>query len=290
MKRASRLLLLAAAAGAALVISGSASTAPTGLRSAKLNITTQPGSGATGPVTIEVSQAGTDDPLAHITIYTGLGYTASLTATSGTQIGVATAKVQSADLGNATVPVAGTVQARDASGTYVSGGTQVPLATAATACTGTAAHAAFWVAAYQAAGQALELPLFVDPAAGPETAFAAYKIQACFPDPTLPAGDPRRAPLGLKLIDAVLTLKSVFTNPTSAGTPVWSAFFTPYTPGTGVANPAGTVESRSATIVPAAISLVAKYIKALHAAVLAGIISAGGRPLSGIAVPIYSGP
>jgi len=279
-------MLLGVVAVAALAIAGPAWG---GIASAKLNIRTQPGLGATGPVTVAVHVAGTDDPLAKVTIYTGLGYTANLTAAPGTQLGTVSARVQVADLNNVAVPLAGTVQARAADGTYLSSGAQVPLAAAATACTGSPTHTAFWVLAVSAAGQSVEVPVFVDATAGPETAFAAYKLQVYFSPPDVPVGTPGRAPLGLRPLDATLTLVGVFTNPTAAAQLIWSAFFTPYTPGAGKANPAGTVESRSATIVPATISLKAKYDKKRKAAVLSGVLTAAGRALSGIAVPIYSG-
>ena len=99
MKRATRLILLAAVAGAALAIAGPASAT---FKTAKLNITTQPGLGATGPVSFEVSMAPTDDPLAKVTIYTGVGYGANLTAASGSTIGAVVAQVQAADLGGQT--------------------------------------------------------------------------------------------------------------------------------------------------------------------------------------------
>ncbi len=286
MKRAIRLTLLCAVAGAALAIAGPAMA---GIASAKLNIRTPPGLGATGPTTFEVSQSATDDPLAKVTIYTGLGYTANLTAASGSTIGTVTAQVQAADLGGQTLPLTGAVQAADAATTIPVAGQTVPLSAAAAVCTGTPTHAAYWLLVLTAAGQTLRVPAFVDPTSGPEATFAAFKIQVCVPAPDLPATDPRRATFGAKLIDARVTLTSVFTNPTAPGTPVWSTFFTPYTPGTGAANAAGTVESRSATIVPATISLKAKYDKKRKAAVLSGVITIAGRPLAGLKIPIYSG-
>jgi hypothetical protein len=288
LKRATRLILLATVAGAALAIAGPAWAT---FNTQKLNITTQPGLGATGPVSFEVSMAQTDDPLAKVTIYTGVGYGAHLlpTSASGSTIGVVTAQVQAADLGGQILPLAGTVQAADAATTIPVAGQTLPLSTTAQVCTGTPTHAAYWLLVLTAAGQTLKVAAYVDPTSGAETAFAAWKIQVCLPAPDLPTTDPRRATFGAKLFDAKVTLKSVFTNPTTAGTPIWSAFFTPYNPGLGTANPAGTVESRSATAVPAAISLKATYDKKRKAAVLAGSISVLGQPLVGLAVPIYSG-
>jgi hypothetical protein len=286
LKTAMRLILLAAVAGAALAIAGPAWAT---FRTAKLDITTQPGLGATGPASFEVSMAATDDPIAKVTIYTGVGYGANLTAASGSTIGAVTAQVQAADLGGQTLPLAGTVQAADAATTISVAGQTLPLSVVGQVCTGSPTHAAYWLLVLTAAGQTLRVAAYVDPTSGAETAFAAWKIQVCLPDPALPTTDPRRATFGAKLFDATVTLKSVFTNPTTQGTPIWSAFFTPYVPGTGTANPAGTVESRSATAVPAAITLKATYDKKRKAAVLSGTIKVLGQPLAGLAVPIYSG-
>ena len=286
MKRATRFILLAGAAVTALAIAGPAWAT---FRTAKLDITTPAALGVTGPVSFEVSMAPTDDPLAHVTIYTGVGYGANLTAASGSTIGVVTAKVQAADLGGQTLPLTGTVQAADATTTISAAGQQVPLSAAGQLCTGSPTHAAYWLLILTAAGQQLKVAAYVDPASGPETAFASWKIQVCLPDPTLPTTDPRRATFGAKLFDAVVTLPKVFSNPTVTETPIWSSFSTPYIPGTGTANPAGTVESRSATAVPATISLKGTYDKKRKAAVLSGVITVLGKPLAGLPIPIYSG-
>ncbi len=87
-----------------------------------------------------------------------------------------------ADLGGALLPLTGTVQVRAANGTYLSGTTQVPIAAAATQCTGTATHTAYWVLILQAAGQTLELPVFVDQV----TARAGVGVRV-IEDPGLPA-------------------------------------------------------------------------------------------------------
>lgn len=289
MKRALRLTLLAAVAGTALALAGSASTAPAGIASTKLKISTPAGLGATGPVTFEVSFAPTDDPLAKVTIYTGLGYTANLTQASGSTIGAVTAQVQAADLGNQTLPLAGTVQAADAATTISVAGQTVPLSAAAQVCTGTPTHAAYWLLVLTAAGQTLRVAAFVDPAAGQETLLYSYKIQVCLPAPDLPASDPRRATFGAKLFDAKVTLVGVFTNPSKPSQIVWSAIATPYAPGTGAPNAAGTVEARAGTVVPVALTLKGTYDRKRKAAVLGGVFSVLARPFAGLAIPIYSG-
>ena len=111
-----------------------------------------------------------------------------------------TAQGTAADLGGALLPLTGTVQVRAANGTYLSGQTQVPIAAAAQQCTGTTTHTAYWVLILQAAGQTLELPVFVDQVtAPPASAFASSSIQACLPPPDVPPGTPGRATFGFKL-------------------------------------------------------------------------------------------
>lgn len=115
----------------------------------------------------------------NLTFFVPTGCTANLGIAGGTSIGTVAAQTTAADLGGAILPLTGTVQVRSATGTYLSSGAPVPLAAASTVCTGTAAHAAFWVMILQAAGQTLEVPIFLDPAAGPVTAFAAYTMVIC---------------------------------------------------------------------------------------------------------------
>ena len=151
-------------------------------------------------VTINYSVGATDDPTAKLTFYAPKEYSATLTQPAGQTIGTVTAQGTAADLGGALLPLTGTVQVRAASGTYLSGTTQVPIAAAATQCTGTATHTAYWVLILQAAGQTLELPVFVDTVtAPPANAFASASIQACLPPPDVPVGTPGRATFGFKL-------------------------------------------------------------------------------------------
>ena len=86
------------------------------------------------------------------------------------------------------------------------------------ACTGTTTHTAYWVFKLTVAGNAIELPAFFDLTAGAEQALGTSKVTFCGQPDDLPAGTPGRAPFGIKLVDAVLTLNAgVYTNPTAAG-------------------------------------------------------------------------
>jgi hypothetical protein len=211
-----------------------------------------------GAVTISFTQPADHDPSAKLTIYAPVEYQAAVVRPAGTTIGTVRASGTAADLGGALLPLTGTVQTRAASGTYSSGGTQVPLAAAAQQCTGTTTHTAYWVLILQAAGQTLELPVFVDappaPPPGVTTNPFSAAIQACLPPPDVPAGTPGRATFGFKLTSVVMRLNSVFRS-AGTGQPRWRVLATPYTPNTGRPNPAATVEAQSVVSFPRTVVL-----------------------------------
>ncbi len=227
---------VAAAAGAlSLVLTGQA------LASYSPKVAVQMGDAGT---TIRLSIPSTDDPTARLTFFAPAGTGANLGASAGTTIGTLDAKAAAGALGGATLPLTGTVQARSATGTYLSSGQQVPLAQASMACTGVSAHSAYWVLVLTAAGQTLEVPLFVDAVTSqPIASTAAYTLSLCLPPSDIPeaAGG---AAFGAKVFEANFTVKGVFS-PTTAGTNVWRMTAFPYTPGKGTPNLAGGVEAQS---------------------------------------------
>jgi hypothetical protein len=192
--------------------------------------------------TIKLTFPNTDDPTALNAIFAPAGTGANLAAPAGTTIGTVEAKASAADLGGATLPLTGTIQARAATGTYLSSGQQVPISAAAQQCTGSPSHAAFWVLVLTAAGQTLEVPIFVDPtpAGQPFSAAVAYFLRICLPPPDIPPGTPGRASFGAKVFEAALTLRGVFS-PTT-GDNRWRFLGVPYNPGVGTVNLAGARE------------------------------------------------
>jgi hypothetical protein len=248
MSKTIRMLLLGLVGAFALSSTGSALAAYT---SPSLRVTDDRTS-----VTIRYTVSATDDPTAKLTFYAPTGYTASLAQPAGTTLGTVTAQGTAADLGGALLPLTGTVQVRAANGTYLSGTTQVPIAAAAQQCTGTPTHTAYWVLILQAAGQTLELPVFVDsPAAGTgASAFATASIQACLPPPDVPTGTPGRATFGFKLTQVDFKVNNVFTS-AGNGQPRWRVLATPYTPGRGTPNAAGSVEAQSVIAFPRVLTL-----------------------------------
>jgi hypothetical protein len=284
------------AAGLALALafvgSASAGHAIASYQSATLDVSgSSTKLGGKGTTSIHVAIAATDDATAKASIYAPRGYTYSLSAASGTQVGTVDVKVVAADLSGATLPVTGTIVVADSSAMVTVNGTQVPITTLATQCTTAPSHAAFLLVNLSAGGQAIQIPIFVDPAVGGETAFASLKFQLCLGPVDVPAGTPGRAPFGIKLINATLNLSGVFTNPTTAAPYLWSAFLTPFAAGTGLPNTTATIEIRSAVLLPVKLTLKGKYHKKKKAAVVSGTLTIGGlADISGIAPFLFSGP
>lgn len=273
MRYSARLALLACAGLVALGFSGAALAAFT----PKLDISSK-GPVAGGPgATIHVSLAPTDDPTAKVTIYAPPGYTADLSAAAGAELGKVSAKVTAADLGGVTLPLEGTVKAANPADF---------VGPPNNACVpGT--HQAVWLLVLTAAGQTLQVPAYVDAAAGPEAAFSSYKIQICLPPPDIPPGTPGRATFGAKLFDATFSV-NVYATP-AAGEYRWRSLWTPYTPGKGTANPVGTVEAQSLVRSPVALTLAPKFDKKKRSATLTGSLTENGQGIGGVQLQLVAG-
>ena len=102
------------------------------------------------------------------------------------------------------------------------------------------------------------MPAYVDdvPLTIPLSSIANNTITFCLPPPDVPAGTPGRAALGAKLVSATLNITDVFSAAPQWYT--WHATVTPYSPGTGKANPAGTVEVQSVDRTPQQLTVRAK--------------------------------
>ena len=212
------------------------------------------------------------------------GVSATLTQPAGQTIGTVTAQGTAADLGGALLPLTGTVQVRAASGTYLSGTTQVPIAAAATQCTGTATHTTYWVLILQAAGQTLELPVFVDAVTTPPAnAFASASIQACLPPPDVPVGTPGRATFGFKLTKVDFKVNNIYSSPGTQEAR-WRVLATPYNPGQGTPNAAGTVEAQSVVPFPRSVKLARPTLKLTKTVATVGVrgavLTPAGAPVT----------
>jgi hypothetical protein len=274
MRTSIRILLLGLVGAFALSIAGTALAAYT---SPQLRVTDD-----RTAVTIRYTVAATDDPTAKLHFFVPTGYTATLNQPAGTTLGTVTAQGTATDLGGALLPLTGTVQARAASSTFTSapGGTPTPLTAGATQCTGTPTHTAYWVLILQAAGQTLELPVYVDsPAAGTNaSAFASASIQACLPPPDVPTGTPGRASFGFKLTQVDFKVNNVFTS-AGSGQPRWRVLATPYTPNTGRPNAAGSVEAQSVISFPRVLTLRKPTVKTSTGTAVVTVTGAAQLPV-----------
>ena len=59
------------------------------------------------------------------------------------------------------------------------------------------------------------------------------------------------------MLDAKFTVNGIFTTPSAGGVLRWETLFTPYNPGKGTPNLAGTFEARSLVALPVGLSLTA---------------------------------
>jgi hypothetical protein len=75
------------------------------------------------------------------------------------------------------------------------------------------------------------------------------KLVVCLPPPDVPAGTPGRATFGAKLQSATLS-SSAIAEPTASGENRWTSLWTPYNPGKGTPNAAGSVETQSIRHLP----------------------------------------
>lgn len=240
MKKTIRLAMLLGASCASLAFAGTAfaSFAP------KLVVTSASpqAAGGGGPTRIGVMASNADDPTAKVSIYLPAGYQVA-TAAAG-KLGDVTATAAAADLGGAVLPLTGELDAIAPTAATNAAATQCGVSPSQT-----------WDLHLTAAGQTLDIPLFVVVGAAAESA-AGYqtKLVVCLPPPDVPAGTPGRATFGAKLLSASFT-SSAITQPVATGDYRWTSLWTPYNPGKGTANAPGTVEAQSIRHIPTQVTL-----------------------------------
>jgi hypothetical protein len=229
MRKTSKLVMLTATALAGLAFAGSAlaSYGP------KLTVSSTDVGGDTW---IGVVVPNTDDPTAKVSMYVPASYTVA-TASPG-KLGDVTATAAAADLGGAVLPLTGELDAVTPDAT---------TAVAAQACGVTPAQT--WNLKLTAAGQTLNIPMFVVANAGPELSLGTTKLVVCLPPPDVPVGTPGRAAFGAKLLSATFTVSAI-KEPTATGDIRWTSLWTPYTPAAGTPNAAGSVEVQAIRHLP----------------------------------------
>ena len=242
MSRTLRISMLAGAASAALALAGNALAKP------QLLVSGAPTTAASAATTIEVKEAKEDAAPARIAIYIPTGYTANTTQAPGTQIGTVHADLQALAISpDAIIQADGTLLTAD------------PAALVTNTCSpGT--HAAVWLLHVTVSGQTIDVPVYVDPTSGAEAALGVAKLVLCLSNPYEQAVPPTsRAPFGVKIIDAKLSLAAgVITNPSSGGPYLWRTVITPWTVNGAAPNALGTLEAQSIVNLPSNASLTAK--------------------------------
>jgi hypothetical protein len=224
--------------------------------------------------TIKASLSPNDDPTASVRIFTPTGTQITTTQAPGSAIGTVQAVVKALDLGGADLPLSGEI-------VVAAPGQVSPVIQAA--CVGSATPVATWVLVLSAAGQTLQVPAFLVATSGAQAALGPAFIQVCVGPPDVPSGTPGRSTFGAKLYSVTATFTGVFSA-VPAG--AWVAFWTPYTPGTGKANVAGTVASPAA-VAPGAVTASAK--KRGLGAIVSGRVTQAGQPRGGATVTIRGG-
>ena len=266
MTRSIRIAVLALASLGVLAFASSAFAAYT---TPTLKVT-QVGS----KTTISVTQAQSDDATAAASIYAPAGTTPTLGQAPGSTLGTVTAQVTALALGGALLPLTGEIKVAP------------PGAVAAAsqqACIQAATPAATWLMSLQAAGQTLNVPMYVLTTTGTETALGPAKIVVCLPPPDVPV-DKGGATFGAKLFNAEFSVTGVF-NALPAG--AWVAIWTPYTALIGQVNPAGSVASPAA-IAPGA--LTAKAAKSGPVKTkLTGQVTQGGQGFGSAKIEVWAG-
>ena len=91
------------------------------------------------------------------------------------------------------------------------------------------------------------------------------------------------------MLDANFTVNGIFSTPSAGGVLRWESLFTPYNPGKGTVNPAGTFETRSLVALPVSLTLGATLNKKTKAYIVKGKLSEGGIPVAGIGAIVFRG-
>ena len=273
MRTRTRVAALATGAVAALGMSASAIAAYT----PKFMVNHAPHSVASATTTITIDVPRGDDATAKVTFYAPLGYRGVLGQSAGSQIGTVSASVLATRISaDAVLPLTGTIVTDD------------PARYVANPCA-PGAHRAVWVLRLEAAGQTLQVPIYIDVATGTEASFSTFKFQVCLPSPHVPP-EQGGATFGAQLLTARLQLnRGVLAAPATPGRYVWPAFFTPYPAGSGAPNAAATVQSRAIVQLRGQATLTARYLRRTNTFRLSGSVTEFRIGVGGATVEIWKG-
>jgi len=222
--------------------------------------------------TVKATLDPNDDPTASVRIFAPAGTQLTTNQAPGTVLGPVKAVVKALDLAGADLPLDGQL--------IVAPPGAVPAATVA-GCTGGLAPITTWLMNLTAAGQQLQVPVFLVATSGGQAALGPAYMQICLPPPDVPLGTPGRATFGAKLYSAELAINGVFS---AVSVGAWVSFWTPYKPGVGQLNAVGTIAAPAA-IAPGAVSVAAKKLGA--GALVVGAVTQAGQPRGGAVVTIW---
>ena len=262
MTRPIRFVVVVATAFLSLVFAASAMAAYTP-RFVVQNPSERVGGG--GPITLQVNISKDDDATFRIQFFVPEGYGAELGKAPGTQMGSVTAQVNARAISpDAIVPVTGTVTAAD----------PAPFRTnpSALGCTGGRSNFdAVLLLTVSAAGQTLNVPVYVFViTTGPLAGQYEVELAVCFGNPNIPPAQGGAA-LGIKIVDAAITLSGVFANPQTGGDYVWRSEWVPW--GATAPNAAGIVEAQSTDTIPAQLATSARFEKKRGRVIVSGSVT-----------------
>ncbi len=218
--------------------------------------------------TINVRVPITDDPTARVALLVPVSWVGNLAQAPGTTIGDVAAEANARAIApEARLPLTGTIVA-------VAPQRSNP-------CTGRQ-PAAQWELRLTAAGQTLIIPAYVERGAPgfPSGTSASHTIIFCLAPQS-------QAQFQAKLIQARLSLRGVFSPPTTIDQYVWSGIFTPYVGTTAAVNPAGTREAQSLVRPRRSVSISVRQRG--RAFTISGRVTEGGQAAAGVQVQIMRG-
>jgi len=267
-----RTVLVLGCAGAVAAVAAAAATGFVPQRAAQLEVVSD---GAQESVSASFSpRVAAPDRLS---FYVPQGYGLSLSASPGTQVGVAVA-------GALTEPSPSFGDY--AAGTLTVGSPTLGTDAVAQACSA-GSHAAVWIASLKFERQtipAVPVRVYADPTSGAESARGAFRLVTCLPSPYVPAVQ-GGAPQGAQFTSFSLYL-SVAGRP-ATGTYTWRLLTTPYQYGTATPDESSTFEARARVLEPYALTLKASYQPKTSTLIVSGRLLGGGRPRPGIEVDLF---
>jgi hypothetical protein len=273
----------------ALVAAGALATAGSAWASYSPKLTIGGGAGTQGgSVTLSVGTATADDPTARVQIFIPRNWEVTTGQTIGTKLGAVTGTASAADLAGAVLQLQGDLLVT------------APNPVLQSQCGVNAV--ATWNMHLSAAGQTIDIPMFLATTQGSEVTIGPYKLVVCLPPPDVPTGTPGRAVFGAKLLSATLTTSAI-SSPGTPGEFRWTSLWTPYTPAKGTPNLAGSVETQSLVRVPTVAQISVNRTRAVRTVKVKGKprrqvttkvfyrakVSENGQPVAGAKVTARSG-